>query len=225
MNWQPALSAIRIAVSRAAGLRDVAVPGTTRTLQRVSWRATRAGARTGSGPWVDLRIDGIVGVGRDETRYDEEVYAPTDPGYDPLDPTATRIVAKKCGQRRFRVQCYCRSESQEPHQTAQMVAETIRSGIVLPSIATYLSAAGVGFSHVQLTGTYDYVDADKRVVSEAIVDLVLLLGVTTRDDLPEASSDWVGHVEGSGDLETGFNGVDITPDIVVHGPSDPDLAP
>lgn len=202
MDWNVPLEAIRGAVARAARLPDVAAPS-GRLVQRVAWRATRRAARTGSGPWIDLRRVSTTTIGRDELRYD---YLPA--GHDTLNPTDDSLRPVRVGNRRVRVQLYCTSLSAEPAEDAEALAERVRDRFLLPSVSGPLAAAGVGFEAFATTVAHHWVDANDREVSEAILEVLLLVAITEREDVAPAGG-WIAEVHGAGTFEEGADGSDI----------------
>lgn len=208
MDWTLPLEAIRAAVAKAALLPDITVPSSPRagaTLRPVEWKNRRGGNRVVKGQYVNLTVFAIVGVGRDETRY--ELDAPTDPD----DPATAAWVPVQEGNRVLRIQLECKSESQEPEKTASMLAERIRSRIRLPEVKKILAAQDVGYSHVEWSQAHDYMDADERSMSEALMEIVFLKSVADRAETTPAGegNDYFDTVEGEGAITEGVDGEDI----------------
>lgn len=217
MNWEDPLEAIRAAIAKAAQLPDVPLPSSPRAgaqLRAVEWRNRRGGNRITKGQYVNLRVFGIVAVGRDETRYDQD--DPTDPD----DPTTAALVPVQMGNRVVRVQLECKSDSQEPEKTATMLAERIRSRIRLPEVKAILAAADVGYSHIEWSSEADYMDADERMMSDALMEIVFLKAVADRAETVPAGegNDYFERVDGSGTIEDGAQG-DVTPVFDTGEPS------
>lgn len=219
MDWKPLLEAIRLAVARAARLPDLTTGATGRPVQRVTWRGTRAGSRTGRGPWVDLRRTTTKTIGRDETRYD---YLPA--GHDPLNPADDALVPVVMGNRQFRVQVYCTSLSAEPGEDAEWVAQTIRDRWLLPSVTQPLRDVQVGFVRMDASISYHWIDSDKREVSEVVFDIVLSVAIAEREDVAPAGG-WVETAEAVGALDEGRDGQPVLPfafATVAEPPAAPD---
>lgn len=217
MDWSAPLEAIRQAIAKAALLPDIAVPSSPRAgaqLRPVEWRNRRGGNRVTKGQYINLMLFGIIGVGRDETRYDYLDENPSDPTQDALRPV-------QMGNRIVRIQLSCKSDSQEPEKTAGMLAERIRSRIRLPEVKAILAAQDVGYSHIEWSTTDDYIDADERAMSEAMVEIVFLKAVSERAS-DDASMDYFDRVDGEGTIEDGANGdVTVTFDSADGAPEDP----
>jgi hypothetical protein len=218
MDWSAPLEAIRAAIVKAAKLSDIPLPSSPRagaTLRAVEWKNRRGGNRVVKGQYVNLSVFGIVAVGRDETRYDLD--DPTDPD----DPTTAALVPVQMGNRVVRVQLECKSDSQEPEKTATMLAERIRSRLRLPEVKAILAAQDVGYSHIEWSTDHDYMDADERMMSEAMMEIVFLKAVADRADTVPAGegNDFITRVEGQGDLETGHDGTNLTPTFDTGEPS------
>lgn len=209
MDWTPPLEAIRLAIASAASLPDQIGPVTARTTRAVEWKNRKTGNRVIKGQWINLRAPAIIGIGRDETRYDVDAQT------DPDDPNTAAVVPVVMGNRLLRIELECRSDSQEPGLTAAMIAERVRSRIRLPEVRAILAAQDVGFSHIEFSTPEDYHDADDRMISESIMEIVFLKSVFDRATTVPAGegNDFFQAVEVEGELDEAFDGT--TMDVAV----------
>lgn len=193
MDWATPLEAIRKALAAAAELPDRVVPASGNAIRAVEWSNRKSNPGWNKGQWINLTAPGIVGIGRDETRYD------LDDPTDPLDPTTDALVPVVMGNRQVTVQLMVMSDSQEPDKTAQIVAERVRTGLKRPSVKAIFRAGGVGFSHVEFSVQHDYRDGDDRWFSQAVMEVVFLVAVNTRDEATgEGVNAYVKTVEATG---------------------------
>jgi hypothetical protein len=210
-DYAPSYEAIRLAVATALALPDRTAPNGVVTCT-VDYRNRRSSARFVSHVWVDLRPFSLVNVGRDETRYDQVLV----PGGDP--ELQLRPVMR--GTRRVRIEAHVRSDSQEMDASAYAAADRIRTRIRSPRIKAILQGANVGYEAADMAYESDYRDADNRMISEAIIDMVFLFSVLDRDDAAEDFG-WVDTVQGTGALVDGA----LAEDLVSVSISSTDPAP
>lgn len=192
MDWTSRKEGVRLAIARAIGLRDVVSGG--KTLQAVAWENDKRANRWVKRGWINLDFNGEDSIGQDEVRhyYDPSVVPPV-----PGDPTDA-LVAFVHGNRIFHVTCKCYSDDQTVGVSSDVLAANLRSRIRLPSVRAVHQAAGVAYVRGTLGGTLDYRDADSRMVSVTVLDLIFTTTVNEVDDLPEASTDWIAEVATDG---------------------------
>lgn len=179
------MEAIRVAVAVALRAPDrVATNGVP--LRTVEWAGRRTASRSTrlSGATVDLRVQAISSIGRDETRYD----------FDGL--TNTPVVV---GNRFARISLKISSESQEPGRQSSSLADAIRTRMYAPAPRAAMNSGGVGFSHSGPAVSMDRVDADGRLISETAMELAFNFTVFDREDAPGYDG-WISNVDIYGTL-------------------------
>jgi len=175
------LEAIRVAIAVALRAPDrISVAGTP--LRTVEWAGRRTASRSTrlSGATVDLRVQSLASVGRDEIRYD----------------AGTPVVT---GNRSARITLKVSSESQEPGRQSSSIADAIRTRISAPAPRAAMVSGGVGYSHSGPAVSMDRVDADGRVVSETVMEMGFNLAVYDREDAPGYDG-WISTVDITGTL-------------------------
>lgn len=174
------MEAIRVAVAVALRAPDrVATNGVP--LRTVEWAGRRTASRSTrlSGATVDLRVQAISSIGRDETRYD----------FDGLANTPVVV-----GNRMARISLKISSESQEPGRQSSSLADAIRTRMYAPAPRAAMNSGGVGFSHSGPAVSMDRVDADGRLISETAMELAFNFTAFDREDAL-GFSDWISTIQ------------------------------
>lgn len=209
MDYETPLEGIRLAIAAAIGAPDRIVMG--KPQRAVEWEHRRTAARWTKGVWADLSIHGWEDIGRDMTK--SLLISVQDPDPGALPGTMRDMVVDACmGNRAFYTTVVIRSDSQEPGKLAVIYADRLRTRLGYQRIRNLYKSAGAGFSYMNVAWTNDGVGADERFLSEAVVDIQWVLGVTDIDE-PDFAADYVGEVEAVGTLSTARNGTDVTVQI------------
>lgn len=172
MDWAAAQETLQQVVAAAAGL-----PASV-----VTWGGTpeRNGWCDPNGATIALTVRRLESVIGEERRV---MYLP--------GPPAARVVTL-CGNRLLQVQAKVEAQDQRPAHDSVAIASRLRTLIRSRVHARCLRAVGLGVADILPTVHADYTDAQRRVVSVAIVELRLNAADNLIDTLDAAP--WIERV-------------------------------
>jgi hypothetical protein len=177
MNWAAIRPALLSAVVQTTGLKPSCV----------FWKGSKEEAGwTSGGVAAKCSIASPGAFGRDEIRS----------SYDAVTQTRTVTIS---GARRFTFTVRFETQDGSDSGIAVTYADRLRARIRRRSIADALRAAEVSVATIQDTQTIDGVKSQSRVLSVAVVDLIMN-GVENDVDTTEGAGDWVKQASMTGTL-------------------------
>lgn len=198
MTWTATQEAVRLAISQASQLTDVAgISGDA--VHLVEWVSRASAARTSDGPMIDLRMTRVRGYGQDETRRTASAE---------VDPVDASLTTYRGGMREFTVEVMIDVDTQEPgYESVAELSDKLRRRILFETPTATLRAAGVAYisQGTAPTSEADYEGLDGRVMSRAMTELRFR---TTVNEIDTDATAFVAYVSGTLDVE-GVDGVDI----------------
>lgn len=185
MDWATMRPALLAVVQSATGLTD---PGAC------AWKGSKDAVGRRPPVVANLSCSGAGGVGVDEQR------GVFDGGTQMKDITIS-------GSRTFSLTVRIETQEQTDSGIASVFADRLRARIRRDSVYSQLSAVGLAVADIVKTQTIDNVIVDGRVLSVAVVEILLNAAENDRDD-SAGSGNWINRVTGASQYLTNPDGTD-----------------
>jgi hypothetical protein len=186
-----------------AGTEQLA-DGTYLNESAVAFENERAASRMVGGFWVDLRMGNFRTLSQDETRYDFETDCSR--GVE-----AAGLSVRRGGPRDFILSVMVGSDDQLDMAAPSHLSSMVRTRIRRSDVKSILAAADMALGRVMPTVNADYRDADGRMVSYAMTDLVINTIEEDHEIWPEGGGEgYIHRVIGEGKPEIEEITLDVT---------------